>query len=1049
MKIERFFTQNGQAALEAVDYEQRSCCIRNADGSTVFEMDGIEAPRSWSQLASDILISKYLRKKGLPQAPGHETSARQVIHRITRSIRLVGEEWGYFSDALMADTFEEELNYVLVHQMGAFNSPVWFNLGLHRLYGIQGGEGNFRWNPETDQAEKMTNNYEFPQCSACFIQSVEDDLMSIFDLVKQEARIFKYGSGTGTNFSRIRGRQEQLSGGGTSSGLMSFLEVFDRAAGATKSGGTTRRAAKMVCLDADHPEIRDFVNWKREEEKKVRALIAEGYSNDFNGEAYHTVSGQNSNNSIRLSDAFMRAWERGENWQTRLRTTGDVCESFPARDLMRDICESAWECADPGVQFDSTINNWHTCPESGAIHSSNPCSEYMFVDDSACNLASINLMEYLKEDGTLDLEAFRHTVRLFILAQDILVDASSYPTARIARNSHYFRPLGLGYANLGALIMANGLPYDSEEGRALAGAITAILTGESYAASAELAEMKSPFREYSQNQTAMLKVMEKHRAGVNRLPQCCPDYLREAARQSWDRAIEKGQTSGYRNAQVTVLAPTGTIGLLMDCDTTGIEPDFALVKFKKLAGGGYFKIVNHTVSRALKRLGYEKSQIREILEYLVGTQRLEGAPHVNPENLGAKGMTVEDLKKVEAQLPRVFDLEQAFSPWVLGTETMARLELSEALWQKPGFSLLRHLGFTPEQIREAELKVCGAMTVEGAPYLAREHYAVFDCAGQCGKLGTRIIAPMGHVRMMAAVQPFLSGAISKTVNLPHDATVQEIEDLYVTAWRMGLKAVALYRDGCKMSQPLNVQQDEKKESEDEQETAQLELFPELAPPGPKRRRLPSRRKGITVEAKVAGHKVFLRTGEYENGELGEVFIDMHKEGSAFRSMMMCFAIAVSKGLQYGVPLQKYVDTFVFTNFEPKGICSHPNIKMVSSVIDYVFRVLGLEYLGRTDLCHVKPENLEELDDEDDREEPPVSLEEGPDGMDEVIDVEAEAPARSLLTASGASQAQENALGRQLREVATDAPFCDICGHITVRNGTCYKCLNCGNSMGCS
>ena len=1187
MKLSRFFSQPSVHPLDAIEYERRNCVIRNADGSVVFQMEDIEVPKSWSQLASDILISKYLRKAGLSDPPGRETSVRQVIGRVARTLRRAGEALGgYFDNPADAETFEMELTHVLAHQMGAFNSPVWFNLGLYHEYGIRGGQGNWFWNSETGKLQELDNNYEHPQCSACFIQSVDDDLMSIFQLVQNEARIFKYGSGTGTNFSSLRGRQERLSGGGTSSGLMSFLEVFDRAAGATKSGGTTRRAAKMVCLDAEHPEIRDFINWKRAEEKKARALIAEGYPADFNGDAYHTVSGQNSNNSVRLTDEFMKAVQNGGIWETRLRTTGEICETFPARDLMRDICESAWECADPGLQFDSTINAWHTCPNSGRIRASNPCSEYMFLDDSACNLASINLLSYVREDGSFDVPAYLHTIRLFILAQEILVDFSSYPTAKIARNSHLFRALGLGYANLGSLLMVNGLAYDSDAGRALAAALTAILTGHSYRVSAEIAATKGAFEEFQKNREPMLRVMNRHREAARQIPEnLCPAPLREAALAEWDAAIQAGGRWGYRNAQTTVLAPTGTIGLLMDCDTTGIEPDFALVKFKKLAGGGYFKIVNQSVRRALEHLGYQPDQVREIIEHVTGTQRLAGAPFINPETLKAKGLTNADLERIEKALPGAFELEQAFSAFNVGEETLKRLEkqaggtekqalgfrleaggtekqagdrsleaggtetekptayslqptaysLQSTASKQPtasSFSLLRSLGFSAEEIAEAGRVICGAMTVEDAPHLRPEHVAVFDCASKSGPRGKRYIETMGHIRMMAATQPFISGAISKTVNMPGSATVGEIESVYRSSWEMGLKAVALYRDGCKSSQPLTASTKAGEEGKDAELPAegQLELFPEIAEYGPKRRMLPKRRRGITVEGRVGGHKVFLRTGEYEDGKLGEVFIDMHKEGSAFRSMMMCFAIALSKGLQYGVPLREFVDTFTFTNFEPRGVCDHPNIKMASSVIDYVFRVLGLEYLGRTDLCQVKPEPAET---------PPAEHGERPPGLAErrkspaanssaalgqsavqghispaaskaipgkiassdngghagtpagaslrrKTDVApaAKAPAKGKAaapTAKGAAkpapraaegvrtareaetprapreaettglsrEAEGSSLERQLQEVMSDAPFCDICGHITVRNGSCYKCLNCGNSMGCS
>ena len=1047
MKLQRHFTSPDTPAFDTTDYEKRGCTIRNADGSVVFEMHNIEVPADWSQLASDVLISKYVRKAGVPGDPGHETSVRQVIGRIVGAIRAAGESLGgYFDSEDDAETFAEELTWLLVHQFGAFNSPVWFNCGLFEAYGIRGSDGNWHWDPETNEIVSSGGNYEHPQGSACFIQSIQDDLMSIFDLVRNEARIFKYGSGTGSNFSNLRSNREHLSGGGTSSGLMSFLEVFDRAAGATKSGGTTRRAAKMVCLDADHPEIREFVNWKRKEERKARALIEAGYPSDFNGEAYHTISGQNSNNSVRVSDEFMAAAENGGKWATRYRTTGEVCEEISAADLMNDISESAWECADPGLQFHTTINKWHTCPESGPIRASNPCSEYMFVDDSACNLSSLNLIKFLDADGNFDIDGFRHAVRVFILAQEILVDYSSYPVEPIARNSHLFRPLGIGYANLGSLLMVSGRPYDSDAGRALAGAITALLTGHAYRVSAEIAADKAPFEEFEKNRASMLNVIGMHRDEIGKIDgDLCPGEILEAAREAWDGAFEAGEAHGFRNAQVSVLAPTGTIGLLMDCDTTGVEPDFSLVKFKKLAGGGFFKIVNQSVPRALETLGYQPEQIDGILKYALGTQSLAAAPYINRGTLVGKGWTEADVDCVEKALSGAFDLEQAFSPHVLGDEAMDRLGFRPEHYQKPSFHLLREMSFSPEQIAEANRIVCGTMTVEGAPGFAPEHYAVFDCASKCGALGQRAIEPMGHLRMMAAVQPFLSGAISKTVNLPNGTSVEEIQSIYTDAWRMGLKAVALYRDGCKSSQPLNAKKDS--EGTDEGKDGQLELFPELAERGPRRRALPVRRGGITVESRVAGHKVYLRTGEYEDGELGEIFIDMHKEGSSFRSMMMCFAIAVSKGLQYGVPLREFVDTFTFTNFEPKGVCDHPNIKMVNSVIDYVFRVVGLEYQGRTDLCQVKPDETELRQHAITVRSP--RLQQGAEPKEEKPQ---ESPAPSTGGGGGNSDEVDttaSALDRQMHTLMSGAPMCEICGHVTVRNGACFKCLNCGNAIGCS
>jgi ribonucleoside-diphosphate reductase alpha chain len=1047
VRMERYFTQAGRDPMEAVEYVRSTSKIKDTDGRTVFAMKDVEVPAAWSQLAVDILVSKYFRKAGVP-VTGHETSVRQVIRRVAHTLRAAGEEMGYF-DAASAETFEAELSYLLIHQMGAFNSPVWFNLGLWHEYRIEGSGGNFAWDAEAMRVVETKEAYSRPQCSACFIQSVDDDLMSIFQLVKNEARLFKYGSGTGTNFSKIRGCQEKLSGGGSSSGLMSFLEVFDKGAGATKSGGTTRRAAKMVCLDMDHPEIMDFITWKSREERKVAALISAGYSSDFNGDAYRTVGGQNSNNSVRVTDEFMQAVEKGGKWQTRARTTGEVIDTFDARDMWKKVAEAAWACADPGVQYDTTINDWHTCLNTDRIHASNPCSEYMFLNDTACNLASLNLVKFLKADGTFDIEAYRRACRVFIVGQEILVGLSSYPTETIAKNSQDYRPLGLGYANLGTLLMLKGIPYDSDEGRAWAGALTAIMCGHAYAVSAEEAGVMGPFAGYEKNRDPMLRVIRKHRAAAYRIDASkCPAELVSAARQDWDRALELGEKHGFRNAQVTVLAPTGTIGLLMDCDTTGVEPDFALVKFKKLAGGGYFKIVNQSVPMALQNLGYKEGQIADILKYLLGTMDLVGTPHVSRELLKSKGLHDEEIAKIEKALPGTFELSSAFTRFALGDETLKRLGIAAADYEKPTFNFLRWAGITEAQLAEANEAICGTMTVEGAPHLKAEHLAVFDCANKCGSKGRRFIAPMGHVRMMAATQPFLSGAISKTVNLPNETTVAEIEDIYTQGWKLGLKAIALYRDGCKLSQPLSTKSDAKKE-EAPAPAAEVKAAAAAAPAGaqltfaPVRRKLPAKRGGFTQEASVAGHKVYIRTGEYHDGTLGEVFIDMHKEGAAYRSMMNCFAISVSLGLQYGVPLKEFVDKFTFTRFEPSGpVNGHPNVKLATSIVDYIFRVLGMEYLGRTDFVQVKPVDL--------------TAEKG--------SAEAVYPKEpSRLIASGtpvegiepqmeislASLEPKSAVSGHLAEMMGDAPPCDSCGHTTVRNGACYKCLNCGNSMGCS
>jgi ribonucleoside-diphosphate reductase alpha chain len=1083
--VERRFTAPGTDPLDAVVYERRTSTITNPDGSIVFKMEGAEVPTGWSQLATDIVISKYFRKAGLNgDKDKGETSVRQVVRRLAHTIRVVGHD--YFATKADAETFEAELSHLLVNQYGAFNSPVWFNLGLWHEYGITGSGGNWAWT-DGDVAETKTA-YERPQCSACFIQAVKDDLMSIYDLVKAEARLFKYGSGTGSNFSTIRGKQEKLSGGGTSSGLMSFLEVFDRAAGATKSGGTTRRAAKMVCLDMDHPEIADFIGWKAREEKKAHALIAGGYSSDFNGEAYHTISGQNSNNSVRVTDDFMRTVEAGGKWQTRYRMSGEACETLDAKALWHQLAEAAWACADPGVQYDSTINRWHTCPNSGRINASNPCSEYMFLDDTACNLASVNLTKFLREDGSFDIQGYRHACRVFFMAQEILVDLSSYPTAGIAKNSHDYRPLGLGYANLGSLLMSLGVPYDSREGRAIAGALTAIMCGHAYATSAEMASAKGPFAGYVKNREPMLRVMRMHRDAAYdidreacRLPaesRTVPGDLYRAACDDWDEAVRLGETHGYRNAQATVLAPTGTIGLLMDCDTTGIEPDFALVKFKKLAGGGYFKIVNQTVPRALHRMGYSEREVQEIVAYISGTNTLLVAPHVNRRTLREKGLNDAELTKVEAAIPGVFDLDSAFAAWIVGEDTYERLGVTKERRAVGGFrfSLLEHLGFSREQIDEAQDVVIGRMTIEGAPHLRQEHNAVFDCANRCGKTGTRFLAPMSHVRMMAAVQPFLSGAISKTVNLPNEATVDEVEAIYEEGWRLGLKAVALYRDGCKASQPLSTGSENKKTvasvagatvlpdpllspvpqgAPEAHQQLTLPMAPNTRIYG-ERARLPKKRHGFTQEARVGGHKLFVRTGEYDDGTLGEIFIDMHKEGAAFRSLMNCFAMSVSIGLQYGVPLQTYVDQFTFTRFEPQGpVEGHPYVKFATSIVDFIFRTLGVEYLHRYDLAHIKPEiDASPLDAARNLGTPPEppSMRVLPEAAGRDVSPlphTREATARSAAMSETLGETAGSPLDAQLDKMMGDAPVCDVCGHITVRNGACYKCLNCGNSMGCS
>lgn len=1032
-QIKRHFTKENVSPYDEIRYVKKSSRILNPDGSVVFALDDAEVPEDWSQLAVDILVSKYFRKAGVP-GTGSEVSIKQVVHRIAHTLRVEGEKLGnYFLSKEEAQVFEDELSHLLLTQKGAFNSPVWFNLGLYHEYGIEGQGGAFYYEPSTDRIEETKNAYQHPQLSACFIQSVQDDLMDIFQLMKNEARLFKYGSGTGTNFSKIRSKDEKLSGGGTSSGLMSFLEVLDRAAGATKSGGTTRRAAKMVILDVDHPEIADFINWKRNEERKARKMAQAGIPIN---EAIHTVSGQNANNSVRVTDEFMTACEKDEIFATRHRVSGEVAQTFKAKDLFRMIAEAAWDCGDPGLQFDTTINKWHTCKASGRINASNPCSEFMFLDDSSCNLASLNLLKFLREDGTFDIEGFKQAIAIFILAQEIIVDLASYPTEKIARNSHDFRPLGLGYANLGTLFMVSGIPYDSPKAFNLCSAITSLMTGYAYAVSAHIAERKGAFPAYSLNKDSMLEVIKMHRDKSNEIDSTLvPEELLIAAKQAWDDALLFGMRNGYRNAQMSVLAPTGTIGLLMDCDTTGIEPDFALVKLKKLAGGGYFKIVNNSVELALKNLGYPAKEIGEILDYLVGTNKFDGAPYINRQTLMEKGLTKEEIDLAESHLPRVFEISNAFAPYVLGENTYKRFKIDLEKAKREDFSFLKEIGFKEEEIEEASKIVCGRLTLEGAPHLKLEHLPVFDCANKSGKYGKRFIAPLGHIRMMAAAQPFISGAISKTVNLPNSITVEEIERVLLEAWKRGLKAIAVYRDGSKVTQPLSSASRDEKEKKEEKTQADIWRTPL------QRRRLPKKRRGFTQEARVGGQKIYLRTGEYEDGRLGEIFVDVHKEGASFRSLMNCFAIAVSLGLQYGVPLDEYVDCFTFTRFEPQGpVQDHPYIKHANSMIDYIFRVIALEYLKRWDLCQVKPSDTTPEKDAEKILSSPTSSQKELMEAEEILKGDAKIPVYKM---------EGSTVNNYLSSMMGDAPFCNICGHLTVRNGTCYRCLNCGNSLGCS
>ena len=1549
LKMGRRFTRAGENPYDTVAWGKRDTRITNPDGSVVFEMKDAEIPVGWSQVAADIMVSKYFRKAGVPlhdtngtlldenhQARmGSESSARQVFDRLAGTWRWWGEKSGYFFSEQDAQAFEDELKYMLCHQMAAPNSPQWFNTGLNWAYGLTGpAQGFWYVDPQTEKMTVSPDSYSRPAPHACFILKVEDDLVNpggIMDLWLREARIFKFGSGAGSNFSAIRAEGEKLSGGGSSSGVMSFLKIGDRAAGAIKSGGTTRRAAKMVILDIDHPDVEEFVNWKKAEEDKARILIEKGgFAADFNGEAYATISGQNSNNSVRVTDAFIKAVEAGDDWTLTERTTGKVMRTVSAERLWNSIADAAWACADPGVQFDTTINEWHTCPEGGRIRGSNPCSEYMFLDNTACNLASLNLVAFYDDrTGAFDIDSYLHAIRLWTIVLEISVAMAHFPSQAIAQGSYDYRTLGLGYANLGSLLMRKGIPYDSPKGRAIAGALTSILTGHGYATSAEMASVVGTFSRFEENRDAMLRVIRNHRraaydspmsdyegvsqavAGISR--RHCPPDLAQAAREAWDSALEIGARHGYRNAQLSVLAPTGclvggslipterglvrleslgnsegarwqdlgvsvgtdegprtathfyingvepvvtvttgrgyriqgtpthrikvvdpqtgdwvwrrfgeiatgdlvplqmnqlvgaprrvllpplgemhwtgdfttrvpkimspdlaefvgyfmgdgslrakglrlcvaagdfevlerllmlgkelfnlqahvtektgysevafhsvpltlwweacgfaklapaeghtgkgwhphipdailasndpvtyrafvrglfeadgtvnggyphwsstsiefshdvqslllalgypttrkmdrtgwsgsplavlrtlnlgyskrfaeeigfmsdrkqtalastsiaqasrhnhipvsrslidrlvpdngrlrrimlaslarngmvsrrsarellertgdaelawllcyfydrvqtadldeeqltydlsvpdnvtyvangfvshnTIGLLMDCDTTGVEPDFALVKYKKLAGGGYFKIVNQSVGPALDSLGYGSLEKQDIIEYVMGASSLEGAPHINRRSLRAHGFTDADLDRIEASLPEVFELRHAFNALAVGEDTLRRLGVEPDQYQRLDFDLLSFLGFTPAQIDSASDYICGHQTIEGAPHLREEHLPVFDTANRNGRRGKRFIHHNGHIRMMAAAQPFISGAISKTINMPNEVDPDDIKSAYHLSWKSGLKAIALYRDGSKASQPLSSASEDSSGEDDPALEEALGIEQRLAygslPAGtspaqayasgmnPPRFLLSSRRRGWTREARVGGHKLFIRTGEYEDGTLGELFIDLAKEGATLRGILSCFAIAVSKGLQYGVPLEEFVDTFLYQTFEPRGMVqNHPNIKMASSMVDYIFRALAIEYLGREDLGQVRPSSPRELPEEPHpsvsdrgtqptldaaREESNVEAVQGAAAFVESPHLQFTSPGDPLgeIFAQGAAVSTSPSQVA-LSQMMGDAPMCDECGHITVRNGSCYRCLNCGASLGCS
>ncbi len=1092
LAFKRQYTRDGVSPFDMFEYDYRTSVIRNPNGEKVFEMTNVEVPQHWSQIATDILAQKYFRKAGVPQPDGslgRETSIKQVAHRLADCWRVWGEKYGYFASANDAQVFYDELAYSILQQSCAPNSPQWFNTGLFNSYGIDGNaQGHYYVDPVTGGLERSKNAYERPQPHACFILSVDDDLVNeggIMDLWVREARIFKYGSGVGTNYSNIRAEGEKLSGGGTSSGLMSFLKIGDRAAGAIKSGGTTRRAAKMVCLDLDHPEVIDFIDWKVEEEKKVAALIAAGYPSDYEGEAYRTVSGQNSNNSVRIPNEFFRRLVSGGDWEMTARSDGKVMKKVPAREVWEKVAYAAWRCADPGTQYDTTINEWHTCPEGGAIRASNPCSEYMFLDNTACNLASLNLRRFFNEaDNTFDVSGFEYMTRLWTVVLEISVLMAQFPSPEVAQLSYDYRTLGLGYANLGSMLMVSGIPYDSEEARAIAGAITAIMNGVAYRTSAEMAEALGAFPRYQENRTHMLRVMRNHRAaaydaseayeGLETKPmginaKYCPDYLLKAATKAWDEAVQMGEQHGYRNAQATVIAPTGTIGLVMDCDTTGIEPDFALVKFKKLSGGGYFKIINQSIPAALKNLKYSEDQIDAIVKYAKGHGTFAGAPYINHQSLSEAGLIADELKKLDTAVESAFEIGFVFNVYTLGEECLNRLGFTPEQYFAPDFSLLHELGFSDEQIDAANDYVCGTMMMEGAPYLKEEHLPVFDCANKCGKKGERYIHAHGHIRMMGATQPFISGAISKTINLPNEATVEEIKDCYYLSWQLGIKACALYRDGSKLSQPLSNKSDKKKKEEDTTaETAAAEsqivdmgklTIDELLEEVNKRvqdspdtqlkrelsriverKQLPAKRRGYTIKAKVGGQPLFVRTGEYGDGTLGEIFLDMAKEGATMRSLMNSFAIAVSVGLQYGVPLEEFVDKFTFTRFEPAGIVEHPNIKSATSVLDFVFRLLAYEYLDRTDLVHVQDPERMPQNDESAQELSQVRVT-APQTQKQKNVVPAPKPVAAAIP--------NTADVKKMMGTSADAPACRNCGNITLRNGTCYMCPNCGTTTGCS
>jgi ribonucleoside-diphosphate reductase alpha chain len=1219
MKIDRYFTADKIGPYDDIAFIDATSHVK-ARSDMKEQILHLTVPEGWSQTAVDILAQKYCRKAGIPKAlkyvdePGvpsflaRRVADEEALAKLPSEERLTGEDdatavfdrmagawawWGwkggYFSSEQDAKNYYDEMRFMLVSQKAAPNSPQWFNTGLHWSYGIEGpAQGHYICDIKTGECKTAPNAYQHPQLHACFIQSVKDDLIAVggvMDLWHREARLFKYGSGSGTNFSSLRGAGEPLSGGGMSSGIISFLRIGDVAAGAIKSGGVTRRAAKMVILDVDHPDIEEFVDWKLKEEMKVAALVvgsrqlrrhikaimtacdadagADGYdvkknetlklavararanglpesvikraiqwaeqglkvlplddyTTDWDSEAYRAVFGQNANNSIRLSNDFIEAVAENNQWMLTKRVDGSVAKTLPARDLWEKISETAWACADPGIQFSDTINQWHTCPEGGEIRASNPCSEYMFLDDTACNLASINLLKFLRKDNSFDSRGFVHACELWALTLEISVMMAAYPSKTIAENSFAYRTLGLGFANLGGLLMSSGIAYDSEAGRETAAAISAIMTGAAYRQSARIAAEIGAFSHFEVNKAPMLQVIENHAAacgvegiiakGLTHPPapingnKCLFGDMPAQARTIWQDVIALGRKSGFRNAQVSLLAPTGTIGLLMDCDTTGIEPDFALVKFKQLAGGGHFKLINQSVPRALRSLGYGEAQIRDITDYATGRATLEGAPGVSFDALRHEGFGDAQIKALQNALKDAFDVTYAFTKDVLGEGFLrGTLGLDDAHINQSGYNILRDLGFSDEDIHAANLFCCGAMTLEGAPHLKQAHLPIFDCASPCGRVGTRSLSIDGHIGMMAACQPFLSGAISKTVNLPNSASIAEVQKVYQQAWKSGLKAIALYRDGCKLSQPLagallaDEDWQDLEEAENAPEKARIfaeRVVEKIIERGPGRRRLPDRRKGYIQKAIVGGHKVYLHTGEFDDGELGEIFIDMHKEGAAFRSLMNNFAIAISLGLQYGVPLEEYVDAYLFTRFDPSGpVQGNDQIKNATSILDYIFRELAISYMGRDDLAH-HPLGEEGFDaigsgvDKEKIQEEAASLVSRGFGRSSTMDnlvVLRGGEFDRLRQASNGDLAPSNDIGgpgddnadtttsrkpkaapagklatpkmdplspsEEARIKGYEGDACYACGQFTlVRNGTCLKCDSCGETTGCS